>query len=384
MARKASIKPRTVKSQPSWRVANDQIEAFVTQAGGHLAPVTFDRKGRKLQPFSVAPWHDEQLDKDTPAIVRTLRGDFFCMPFGGNETPYRGQRFPVHGDTSNLKWTLREITRTKPETVLHASLKCTSRAGYVDKRIRLIDGHPLVYQSHTVTGLSGKMGYGHHATLKFPEEPGSGLISSSKFVWGQVLPSDFEKAQDGGYFSLKPGAQFDKLSRVPDRFGGNADLSAYPARRGYEDLVMIVHDPAHELAWNAASFPKQRYVWFSVKHTGALPSTVLWHSNAGRHYAPWNGRHHSVLGIEDVCAYFHYGLAESVKPNPVSKLGHDTSKKFTPRTATRIPYAFGCVPTPRGFDRVRSIKPTADGTLTVTSASGKKTTIPFDHDWLAE
>jgi len=377
-----AVKLRTVKSQPSWRVANDRIEAFVTRAGGHLGPVTFDRKDRKLQPLSVAPWHDETLEPGSPQILKVLRGDFFCMPFGGNQTPYRGQNHPPHGDTANLNWSLHDITRTKPQTTLHATLECQTRPGYVDKRIRLVDGHPLIYQSHTVSGMSGKMSFGHHAMVKFPETPGSGLLSTSRFVWGQVFPEMFEWPEDGGYQSLKPGAQFDKLGRVPDRFGNTADLSTYPARRGFEDLVMIVHDPARELAWNAVSFPKQRYAWFSIKRTGHLPATVLWHSNAGRHYAPWSGRHHGVLGIEDVCSYFHHGLAESVKANPVNKLGHDTAKKFSANSSTRIPYAFGCVPTPRGFDRVSSIKPTRDSTLTLRSASGKTVVIPFDHDWL--
>jgi len=379
-ATNTNAKLRTVLGQPSWRLANSEIEAFLTQTGGHLGPITFDRKGKKIKPLSVAPWHDEPQAKDTPDIVHVLRGDFFCMPFGGNETPYRGQQHPCHGDTANLTWKLDRLSRSKPETNLNASLKCKTRPGHVDKHIRLVDGHPIIYQAHTVTGLTGKMNYGHHAMLTFPE-PGSGLLSTSQFVWGQALPTDFEKPEDGGYTMLQPGAQFDKLSKVPTRFGDHADLSVYPARRGWEDLVMIVHDPERELAWTAMSFPKENYVWFTVKRTADLPSTVLWHSNQGRYYEPWNGRHHSVLGIEDVCAYFHYGLAESVKANPLSKLGHDTARKFSAGKATRIPYAFGCAATPRGFDRVRSIAPGKGDSLTIKSASGKSLSVPFDHQW---
>ena len=67
------------------------LPAFVTRIGGHLGPVTFDRRGRKIMPLSVAPWAAERLDLATPPIIRALRGDFFCMPFGGNATPFRGR-----------------------------------------------------------------------------------------------------------------------------------------------------------------------------------------------------------------------------------------------------------------------------------------------------
>jgi len=90
---------RIIHGQPSWRLASTDVEAFVTEMGGHLGPVTFDRKGRKLQPYSVAPWAEEQTDPSLPPILKALRGDFFCLPFGGNATPFGREKHPVHGET---------------------------------------------------------------------------------------------------------------------------------------------------------------------------------------------------------------------------------------------------------------------------------------------
>ncbi len=99
---------RTVCGQPSWRLQSKRVEAFVTRTGGQLAPVTFDLgRGRKVQPFAIAPWWNETLGRDQPAMLRVLRGDFFCMPFGGNDKPYRGERHPPHGETANRNWRLR-------------------------------------------------------------------------------------------------------------------------------------------------------------------------------------------------------------------------------------------------------------------------------------
>ena len=90
-SRKARMKPHaTILGQPSWRIRSETVEAYVTRLGGQLAPVTFDRRGRRIQPYAVAPWVTEKLDKSTSGIIRALRGDFFCMPFGANQTPFRG------------------------------------------------------------------------------------------------------------------------------------------------------------------------------------------------------------------------------------------------------------------------------------------------------
>jgi hypothetical protein len=114
---------RTVQGQPSWRLATKDVELFVTRTGGHIAPVTFERRGDEpIRPFSVAPWATEKVAAGTPEILKVLRGDFFCAPFGGNETPYRGEHHPVHGDTANLAWKPEGVRREGDRTTLHLSL----------------------------------------------------------------------------------------------------------------------------------------------------------------------------------------------------------------------------------------------------------------------
>ena len=128
---------KIILGQPSWRLASDRVEAFVTQLGGHLAPVTFDRRGRKIAPYSVAPWAEEKLDRKMPAILRALRGDFFCLPFGGNAAPFRGEKHPMHGETANAKWRLEaEESNGAGRHRLHLSLKTRVRPGGWTRRLR--------------------------------------------------------------------------------------------------------------------------------------------------------------------------------------------------------------------------------------------------------
>jgi hypothetical protein len=359
----------TVHGQSSWSFRSSHVHANLTKLGGHLGPVAFRLAHRLVTPFSVAPWAEEKLAPDTPALLRALRGDFFCAPFGGNGTPWRGERHPPHGETANSIWQLKSFERAADRLTLQAKLNLGVRAGTVDKFLTLVEGQSVIYQRHVVAAR-GAMPLGHHAMLKFPDTPGSGVISTSRFVAAQVFPGAFETPENRGYQALEPGASFRSLERVPLLAGGTVDLTPYPARRGYDDLVMLTADPKLAFAWNAVTFPSERYVWFALRDPRVLRHTLLWISNGGRHYPPWNGRHTAVMGIEDTTSYFHLGLAESAKPNPLSQRGIPTVLMFNPKKPTAINYIIGVAEIPRGFDRVAEIKRTADG-IELVAANGK-------------
>jgi hypothetical protein len=373
----------TIRGQPSWRLASKDVEAFVTVRGGHLGPVTFDRRRKKIQPYSIAPWAEEKTDPALPPLLRVLRGDFFCLPFGGNSRPHRGEQHPVHGETANAAWRCECLEEKNGRTTLRLSLETKVRRGRVEKDITLVAGQNLVYCRHTVSGMSGPMDFGHHAMLKFPETPGSGLVATSHFLSGQVFPGHFEDPAGYGYSCLKPGAEFHSLRAVPLAVGGTTDLSRYPARRGYEDLVMLVNDLEVPFGWTAVTFPRERYVWFALKNPRILRQTVLWLSNGGRHYPPWNGRHTAVMGLEDVTAYFHYGLAESARKNPFSARGIPTHRALEATRPLVVPYIMGAVPIPAGFDRLLTIEPVSgEDAINLIAASGKRIQMGVNLEFL--
>jgi hypothetical protein len=375
------MKLSRIQGQASWRFTSDKVDAAITQQGGHLAPIRFHLPHGVVEPYSVAPWAEEKESAKLPRLLQSLRGDFFCAPFGGSESSYRGEKHPPHGEVAHESWKLESIKTSKDETELHLSLKVKVRPGHVDKIIRLRRGETALYCRHVLTGMAGPMNFGHHATLKFPDAEGSGLIDTSPISFGQVLPVAFEKPAEGGYNSLKVGALFSKLNHVPAIDGTVADLSRYPARRGFEDLVMMAHQASSDFAWTAVTFPTQRYVWFALKDPRVLRSTVMWISNGGRHYAPWNGRHVNVMGLEDVTSYFHLGLAESAKPNPVSRRGiatHLTLKSSSPLT---VNYIMAVAAIPKNWGRVKSIVPSPKG-VTLKSDKGRAVHAPLDLNFL--
>lgn len=372
---------KIIHGQPSWTFSSDTVTAAVTRLGGHLAPVRFRLGDKTVQPFAIAPWHSEKLARDTAPVLVPLRGDFFCAPFGGNSRPWRGERHPAHGESATNPWTFVALESTASSKTLLLSLETKIRPGSIRKMVTLRKGEATVYVTHELSGFSGPMNLGHHATLQFPLQPASGIISTSQIHYGQVAPLPLEDPALGGYHCLRPGSRFQSLECVERLDGTNADLTSYPARDGFEDLVLVVHKDSPDFAWTAVSFPNEGYVWFALKNPALLQSTVLWISNGGRHYPPWNGRHRGVMGLEDVTSFFHYGLAESVAPNDVSKAGYPTVLQLRKNHPLRIPYILGVAPIPKTFGKVGSIVRIAGG-IRIVPVKGRSIEIPADTAFL--
>lgn len=371
----------TVADEPSYRIQSDKITLCVAKRGGHIAPVLFELKSGIVSPFSIAPWHGTPESKQLPNILRALRGDFFCMPFGANTTIYENESHPIHGDTANNPWSLMSYEQEGDCTTLVLNTSGFDRQYRIRKEITLIDGHLAVYQNHSIHKMFGSMCYGHHAMLQFPEGHRPGRVSTSPFVFGQVFPDEFETPAKGGYSSLLPGATFESLDRVPMVELGTAELTTYPAREGFEDLVMISSDPDRNFAWSAVTFPDQGYFWLSLKNRRDFPSTILWHSNGGRHYPPWSGHHRRVLGVEEVCAYFHYGLQESVKKDTVPGTAIPTCYHFTGPEVHDFPYIMAVGALPESAGNVTSVEPIERG-VEVQFESGASSEVTVDLAFL--
>ncbi len=338
----------------------DRTTLAVTATGGHLSDVAFDLDGRRVAPMHAAPWHDETMPPDTPPMLRVLRGDFFCAPFGPNDGPDGG---PPHGLPASSHWHLTAEGEGFVETVLDVEVM----GAKVIKRVELRPGETVIYQRHGLAGGSGRLPLGHHAMLR---ADGPLLLGFAPRVFAGTPPTPLETPPEGRSILAYPQDIAD-LRAAALAEGGTIDLTRYPVEDGHEDLWMLASEPDLTFGWTAATCRAGGWVWFGLKDPRTLPETIVWQSNGGRGYPPWSGRHRGVIGLEEVCSYFHLGHAASTADNPVAARGIPTAVTLAPDGAVTIPYMFGVADIPDGFGAVADIVE-EDGGILLRDAAGRE------------
>ncbi len=371
----------TRNGQPSWVIQSDQVELAITELGGDMAPVTFYRNGSSpIQPYHISPWQSEIHQYPVP-VLAPLRGDFFCMPFGGNADAYRDENHPPHGETAGSIWKHVGTAKEGLVSTLTLEMKTNVRVGKVTKMLQLVEGHNVVYSTHHIVGFNGRTSIGHHATLGMPDTEGAFKISHSPIRFGMTNPTQFSDPAKGEYQQFAIGERFQSLTSVPSRFkdAPDVDASRLPQKAGYADLLMIFpEDPGDKPAWLTAVRADEGWLWFSMKDPKVLAGTVFWLENHGRHQLPWFGRNNCV-GLEDVTAYFADGLKASAEDNAVTKLGIPTAQDIKGDYTVR--YIQGVAKIPNGFNEVANVEFTG-GSVAFVSTSGQRVALPVSHEFL--
>ena len=132
---------------------NDSVSLSLTRVGGMMAPVTFTLPdGRRIAPYYVSPWQEENLEIDEPVLV-PLRGDFFCAPFGAGST-FEGVDYVSHGPAATGIWGEASETPGVSETPgaggrpraveLRTSMEAHDPLGSITKSLTLREGHTAV------------------------------------------------------------------------------------------------------------------------------------------------------------------------------------------------------------------------------------------------
>ena len=372
---------KNVANRPAYILRNANVELAVTREGAHMAPVNFYRDTDKpVQPYLVSAWQYEKNVPVSDPVVGLLRGDLFCLPFGGGS--HGGKDYILHGETAVKPWTFEAIDRVGETTALTLTMDIGLPKGRVTKTLAVVDGQNVVYSRHLLEGFSGRFPLGHHATLAMPDQEGSVKIDTSPKAFGLTYPIPAGDPALGEYYSLAVGKPFKDLRRVPTIFQRPAftDSSAYPRWRGYVDLVAMFNRPSRTPAWTTATFTNEGFLWFSLKDASVLPTVMLWSENHGRHNSPWNGRN-NCLGIEDLVGFLALGIGPSLAPNVVSKAGIPTCMTLSPKKSAAVNYIQGVAKVPAGFDRVKKAT-FGDNTVTFHGSGGKKVTVPVNHEFV--
>ena len=214
------------------------------------------------------------------------------------------------------------------------------------KELTLRDDHPFLYQRHIFEGGAGALPVANHAMVSLPQ---GGLLSFSPKRWAETptIALESNRRAAAACCAIPRGPRTPKIPRAD---GGTVDLTTYPIDDGHEDFAVLVEVPDTAFAWSAVVRPSEGDLALMLKNPTLLPLTMLWFSNGGRFYAPWNGRHKNVLGVEDGCTWSLYGHAASIAPNEMNAIGIPTSISLDPQGRVDVRHVIGAVPTPPGWD----------------------------------
>ncbi len=343
--------PESVPQPTGLRVAAQGISFGFDPHCGFIRDFTVEDEGREVTPLHRAPWvGTETLPGDTEPHLAGLEGDFFCAPFadGGGKAPI------LHGWPGNSDWQVSERTGVSELT---AVLERDVEGARLTKRLLLRDGHPFLYQCHSFEGGIGVISAANHAMVSLPV---GGRLSFSPKAYFATPNEPPEPDAERGRSALRyPGHALNPRN-FPLANEGRVDLTTYPFVHQHEDFVVAVEDAGSRLGWTAVVRLGYGELFLSLRDPRRLPWTMLWHSDGGRDYAPWSGRHLGCLGVEE--------------GNAPHMLGQPGGLALGGRLEIR--HAIGAIAWPTESP-VASIE-ASDDTLTIRGEDGTTRTVPFD------
>jgi len=317
----------------------DRGDFTVAAVGAMCAPANFRLDdGRMIQPFAIAPWSDnpdgDPRYDELPPLLKRLRGDWACVPFGMPETrpdlpsawgdnhvESKGLGQYFHGPSANLPFKLERAD-----------------GGCLECRLDYPETHPIAWVRRAIRGVPGKarleftleimpretiaLPIGIHPVFRLPDVIGAAELH---VAGGAIKVYTYPVDAEPGVSRLAHGRIFDSLQAARDKDNAPMDLSRHPLAVVTEEVVLVGHAAGHAHLTNRADRYRVDLRW----EANDFPSCNLWISNRGRTAFPWNGRH-CALGIEPVAAPWDLGAAVARNAaSPLRAAGVRTATEFT-------------------------------------------------------
>jgi len=355
---------------PALRAQGIEI-GFEAQCG-FVAAMRVSDGGREVAMFHVAPWAagGEPLPADAAPHLRGLKGDFFCAPFAARSAD--GSDF--HGWPANGIWSeLAGGTALCRRWVLDHAV---AGAALV-KELSVADGQPFLYQRHVFIGGEGGVPVANHANIAVP---GGAHPRFSPKRWFETPASQQETDPARGRSRIRPATRAADPRAFPAADGGTLDLTRYPWAERDEDFAVGVEAEGTGLGWTAVSRIGTGDLFLSLRDPRALPMTMLWHSNGGRDYPPWNGRHRGCLGVEEGAALPMLGVSSREVPDPLTASGMAPVLTLVPDGTAEVRHVLGMIAWP-AEEPVAAVEIAGDR-LRVTGEGGARRDLPFRAGFL--
>lgn len=354
--------------QLHWRHGQAELRAL----GGLLGPITFNlADGRSLQPMYIAPWADEPGTDDLPPLLRELRGELPCVPFGRTDLP--DGLYQAHLNHSPYDSSSPGLTRGSGSAAKPSSADPRVKPGDDDKKWEPRnpgDDWEHGYSANNVWSHLESDPHFLRIGIDYPAEspiqrlerqitadPDQPALDISLTIWARrdvtvpvalhptfrvgpqgitVKPGHFKEAvaypvpAEPSVSQLQPNGSSSDLTAMP-AISGTIDLTHLPIPMKTEELLQLI-DCAPPFSLYYDSEGVEMSLWWDQ---GQLPDVMLWVSNGGRAAFPWNGRNYA-LGVEPVNGAFDLGrVAAPPTSHPLAARHGLALKKDQP---TRLDY----------------------------------------------
>lgn len=284
-----------------WTLKWEHGDATIQSLGAMLGPVRFELgRGRSISPLWVAPWGD---DAQWPGLMRALRGEWPCVPFGAVHAPIGlPQGFERqdpsddwnHGYGSNHPWQL--VEQTSHMFRLRIDYPDNGEIESLERVIKANPDEPTLDVSLTVrVRREAVLPIALHPTFAVPAEGVEIVGCSHQAIHTYPAPTE------PGVSKILPDRTAASLTALPTE-AGSIDMTRLPLTVATEEILQMAGCQPPFVLRYPASGADVLLDW----NVEDLPDALLWISNGGRSQAPWCGRNFA-LGVEPANSFFDLG-----------------------------------------------------------------------------
>ena len=291
-----------------WRLDWAYGSAEVQALGGMLGPLHFRLDAeRDLQVMHVAPWAGTTGSLSLPGVLRRMRGEWPCVPFGRidlpPDLPAGWATIPPgdiwsHGYGSNHRWRCEQAS--SEQVCLAIDYPGDSPIARIERHVRVVPHAPALDLELAIwPRASLRLPAGLHPTFRLPYPNGRVKLALGAHDGIYSYPSP----SAGAVSRLLPDTRSERLEALAG-VRGPLDLSRLPLTEDGEELLQVRAlrggPQAAPFSLHYLDYDAHVGMWWD---TAQFPDLMLWLSNRGRPEFPWQGRH-VALGAEPVNSVF--------------------------------------------------------------------------------
>lgn len=315
--------------------ADGQLRADLLLQGGFCHWLTYTPNGAEpMAIFHQAPWLARtDACQGLPPLMSSLAGEWVGVPFGhGAQDDGVFFADAPHGLPANRPWQLQE--KSADSAVLSFTFPDDYPLESLWRTVTLHDNGAIAFSLTLVPRRDCQLPVGLHPVFPMGGEYGPLEIELSSDIGGIVYPRQVEPHIS----RLTPLAEFSSLRAVPCLDGGALDLTRLPLSFASEEIVQLL-PPVNQVSLR---WPQRRLRATLHWDNELLPGCLLWISNGGRQYAPWNGQNF-CLGVEPINSAWDLGPGAQAD-NPLRRRGYATALALRAGQSLTCRYQLTCEP----------------------------------------